>query len=192
MNNEKSNNLQPVLNSVYEIIKTITFVLLAAFIIRTFLIQPFVVEGQSMEPNFHNQEYLIVEKVLYRLNDPKRGDVIIFQAPSNPDFDYIKRIIALPGEKIKIVNNSVYVNNIKINESYLDKNELTLINQNENSILERVMGPNEYFVLGDNREHSSDSREFGALPKSKIIGHVWVTVYPWKNFGTVSAENYGL
>lgn len=182
--------MQPVLSSLYEIVKTITFVLLTAFVIRFFIIQPFVVEGQSMEPNFHNQEYLIVQKISYKISQPKRGDVIIFKAPNNPGYDYIKRIIALPGDNIKIEKNSVYINGKKINESYLAANELTLVGQNENLALEKTIGPNEFFVLGDNRQHSSDSREFGPLDKSNIIGKVWVTVYPWSNFGVIKNPVY--
>jgi len=182
--------MQGILGSIYEIVKTITFVLLAAFLIRYFLIQPFVVEGQSMEPNFHNSEYLIVEKVSYRFSEPKRGDVIIFKAPSNPDLDYIKRIIALPGETIKITDNVIYVNGTAIKEKYIPSNDLTLINQDENSSLEKTLGPDEFFVLGDNREHSSDSREFGILDRSKIIGKVWVVVYPWNNLEIIPHQQY--
>jgi len=184
--------MQPILSGLYEIIKTITFVLLAAFIIRYFLIQPFVVEGQSMEPNFHNNEYLIVEKVSYRFHQPKRGEVIIFKAPNNPQFDYIKRIIGLPGETIKISNSNVYVNDIRLDESYLTAAEKTYLTQDPKITIERSLGQDEFFVLGDNRTHSSDSREFGALNKSNIIGRVWVSVYPWNNFGTIPSQQYGL
>jgi len=182
----------PILNSLYEIVKTIVFVLLAAFLIRYFLIQPFVVEGQSMEPNFHNNEYLVVNKLSYRIGEPKRGDIIIFQAPSAPQFDYIKRVIALPGETVKISNNKIYINNKPIDEKYLDGSEKTLINQDPNMSLERIVGPNEYFVLGDNREHSSDSREFGIVSKSLIVGKVFVSVYPWNYFGLIPHQQYSL
>ena len=182
--------MQSVFTSIYEIVKTITFVLLAAFLIRFFLIQPFVVEGQSMEPNFHNQEYLIVEKVSYKIGEPHRGDVVIFKAPSNPDYDYIKRVIALPGETIKIANNTIYINGHAIDETYLAPDELTTVSYDPKMTLERTLGENEFFVLGDNRDHSSDSREFGVLTKDKIIGKVFVTVYPWSNFGLLPHPEY--
>jgi len=187
---ENKTEMKSALSTIYEIIKTVTFVLLAAFLIRYFLIQPFVVEGQSMEPNFHNQEYLIVEKVSYKIHEPERGNVIIFRAPSNPEYDYIKRIIALPGETVKIENNTIYINGVKVEENYLDTNETTLVGQDEKMTLERTLGPNEYFVLGDNREHSSDSREFGLLEKSEIIGKVWVSVFPWSYFGFIPQPTY--
>lgn len=164
--------------------------LLVAFVMRFFIFQPFVVEGQSMEPNFHNNEYLLVQKLSYRLNNPQRGDVIIFQAPTNLQSDYIKRVIALPGETVKIVNNKIYVNGTQITEDYLPKNDLTLINQDPNLELEQTMGANQYFVLGDNREHSSDSREFGVVDKSLIIGKVFVTVYPWQYFSFLPKVSY--
>lgn len=170
----------------------VVFVLLAAFILRTFLIQPFVVEGQSMEPSFHNQEYLILEKISYRLHGAKRGDIVIFQAPASSEVDYIKRVIGLPGETIKILKNSVYINGNKMNEPYLNENVKTLINQDPDMTLERTLGPNEYFVLGDNREHSSDSREFGAIDKSVMVGKVWISVFPWQYLEVVPHQQYGL
>ena len=182
--------MSSILSSIYEIIKTITFVLLAAFLIRYFVIQPFVVEGQSMEPNFHDKEYLVVEKLSYKLGTPKRGDVIIFQAPNNPQFDYIKRIIALPGETIKIGNNTILVNGKDLDEAYLSKDEKTLISQDPKMSLERMLSENEYFVLGDNRDHSSDSREFGILDSSLIIGKVWISVFPWQYFGAIPRPSY--
>jgi signal peptidase I len=182
--------MKAIFSTIYEVIKTVTFVLLAAFIIRYFLIQPFVVEGQSMEPNFHNNEYLVVEKVSSHFAQYKRGDVVVFKSPTNPDLDYIKRIIAVPGETIKITNNKIYINGTQIDEDYIPSGDLTLIDQDNKMILEKTLGPNEYFVLGDNREHSSDSREFGVLDKSSIVGKVWITVYPWNNFGIIAHPQY--
>jgi signal peptidase I len=182
--------MKTALSSLYEIIKTVTFVLLTAFLIRYFLIQPFVVEGQSMEPNFHNNEYLIIDKLSYKFHEPNRGDIIIFQAPNAPQYDYIKRVIGRPGETIKIANNKIYINNQPIDETYLQPNERTLINQDPKMTMERTLGPNEFFVLGDNRQHSSDSREFGILDKSKILGRVWVTVYPWDDFSLIHNPSY--
>lgn len=173
------------LESIYEILKSAVFILLTAFLIRYFLFQPFVVEGNSMEPNFHSQEYLIVDRLKYRINDPQRGDVVIFQAPNNPGTDYIKRIIGLPGEKIKIVNNEIYLNSQRIDERYLPENYQTLIGNDQGFILEKQLGPDEYFVMGDNREHSLDSREIGAIKRQTIIGRALFVLYPFEYFGKV-------
>lgn len=182
--------MKSILDTIYEITKMVVFVLLAAFILRSFLIQPFVVDGQSMEPNFQNQEYLIVEKLSYKLHQPQRGDVIVFRAPSNPEYDYIKRIIALPGETVTVKMGQIYINGNELEENYLSKGEKTLIGSDEKMTLERTLGANEYFVLGDNRDHSSDSREFGVLAEKMIIGRAWVSVYPWEFFGTIKNPQY--
>lgn len=183
-------SMKKLLHDLFDIGKTVIIVLIAAFIIRFFLVQPFVVEGISMEPNFFDKEYLIVNKLSYELEKPKRGEVVIFVAPNHPEYDYIKRIIALPNEQVRIYNNEVYVNGQKLEEEYLGGNEKTLVGQDASFILEKKLGTNEYFVMGDNRGHSSDSREWGVLPKENIVGKAWVSVYPWNLFGLISTPNY--
>lgn len=183
--------MKELLLDLFDILKTIIIVLVAAFVIRFFLIQPFVVEGISMEPNFSDKEYLIVNKLSYYVSQPKRGDVVVFAAPNNPKVDYIKRIIGLPGENIKIQNNTIYINGQKLDEFYLENEEKTLISQDPKFILERQLGQDEYFALGDNRDHSSDSRDWGILPKTNIIGKAWVSVYPWELFGLIKKPQYG-
>lgn len=184
--------MKKILYDLLDIGKTIMIVLILAFLIRSFLFQPFVVDGQSMEPNFINEEYIIVNRLTYRLGDPKRGDVVVFQAPNNPQYDYIKRIIGLPNEKIKIKDQKIYINGQQIEESYLDENAQTYLENKKNFTLEVELGDNEYFVLGDNRNHSSDSREWGTLPKNNIIGKAWVSVYPWNIFGFIPTPTYGV
>ncbi len=137
-----------------------------------------------MEESFQDGEYILTDKVSYRFEEPKRGDVIVFKAPKSPDFEYIKRIIGLPGEKLKIKNGSVYVineahpNGIKVEEPYLPKGTKT----SERALMkeeEEVLVPvNQYFVFGDNRDHSSDSREWGGVPKENIIGRAWLRYWP--------------
>lgn len=178
-----------ILSSIFEFLKTVIAIVLIAFFVRFFLFQPFVVEGSSMEPNFHNAEYLLVNKLSYRLAAPKRGDVIVFHPPTAPSVNYIKRIIATPGETVEVKNGQIFVNNTEIDEPYIPA-EKTLVRNSEAANLKTTLGENEYFVLGDNRDHSSDSREWGNVPKENIIGKAWVILFPVKNFGLVFHPSY--
>lgn len=182
--------MKKLLYDLLDIGKTVITVLILAFLIRTFLFQPFVVEGQSMEPNFFNEEYLLVNRMTYRIGDPQRGDVIVFQAPSNPEYDYIKRVIGLPGETVKVEDNNIYINNELLDENYTNQTNSTIFEDTKNYKLEVTLDDDEYFVLGDNRDHSSDSRDWGTLPKNNIIGKAWVSVYPWDIFGFIPKAEY--
>jgi signal peptidase I len=167
-----------VLGSILEFIKTVAIIIIIAFFVRFYLVQPFVVEGQSMEPNFHNGQYLMVDKLTYRFRLPSRGDVIVFHPPSAPNLNYIKRIIALPGDEIEIKNGEIFVNGAMIDEPYIPDEKTLVRNPRMSNVLKQKLGNEEYFVLGDNRDHSSDSREWGVLPKANIIGRTWLIVYP--------------
>ena len=191
-NSEQLNNL-PVLETnpareffdfVIDLLKTGLIVFILAIILRYFAIQPYIVDGQSMMPNYHDREYLLAEKVSYLTGQPKRGDVIVFKYPKNPSVNYIKRIIGLPGETVKINNNQVIIVNAEhptgfvLDEtSYLPTENQTLTTDGEP--FSRVLNADEYFVLGDNREHSSDSRDWGILPKNDISGRAWLTLLPF-------------
>ncbi len=173
---------------IWDLIKTGVIVFIIAFSIRYFLIQPFIVEGGSMLPNFIDQEYLLAEKLHYFIGEPNRGDVVIFKYPNNPTTNFIKRVIALPGETIEIENSQIKIINqehpsgVILNESaYLASNVKTLTQSREK--FSKKLGQDEYFVMGDNREHSSDSREWGILPKTNIIGRAWLTLKPLDKFG---------
>jgi len=137
-----------------------------------------------MVPNFHNKEYLVVDKVSYRFNEPKRGDVIIFKYPKDTSQYFIKRIIGLPGEKVQIddgrvmVFNAEYPDGITITEPYLTSNDATF---GKTDIVS--LGSDEYYVLGDNRLASSDSRVWGILPKHNIVGKAWLRAFPISEFG---------
>ncbi len=180
---------------IWDLVKTGIIVFIIAFSIRYFLVQPFIVEGSSMLPNFVDKEYLLAEKLNYLIGSPRRGDVVIFRYPKNPTTNFIKRVIALPGEtveiedsKIKIIN-SEHTDGIYLDESiYLASNIKTLTSTREKFTM--TLGPDEYFVMGDNREHSSDSREWGKLPKSNIIGRAWLTLKPFNKFGTQKRISY--
>jgi signal peptidase I len=179
---------------LWDLLKTGIVVFIIAFAIRYFLIQPFVVEGSSMMPNFIDTEYLLAEKLSYSLAQPDRGDVVIFKYPQNPSVNFIKRVIGLPGETVTIENNTVKIinnnnpNGFVLNESkYLPSGVQTITGEKVYSI---TLKDNEYFVMGDNREHSSDSREWGILPKANIIGRAWLIIKPLDKFGIEHRISY--
>ncbi len=201
--NETLNNL-PVKKDItgdflyflWDLIKTGVIVFVIAFSIRYFLIQPFIVEGASMMPNYVDKEYLLAEKLDYFIAKPKRGDVVIFRYPNNPSTNFIKRIIGLPGETIEIEDSNITIKNsqhpegIILDETkYLSGTVKTLTDIKGK--FSQTLGSDEYFVLGDNREHSSDSREWGILPKENIIGRAWLTLKPLDRFGIQQRISYG-
>jgi signal peptidase I len=170
-----------------ELIKTLVIVTILAYGIRVFVLQPFVVDGMSMYPGLHDKDYLLVDKVTYHLQTPKRGDVVVFKYPKDINFNYVKRIIALPGEKVKIEDSKVYIyntdhpNGFVLDEPYVAAGNQTLPNPT-NAKTEFTVPADQYFVLGDNREGSSDSRDWGELPKADVIGRVLVLAYPFNRF----------
>ena len=169
-----------------ELIKVAVLAGVTIALVRYFLFKPFYVKGASMEPNFFDKEYLIIDELSYRLRAPQRGEVVVFKYPENPKEYFLKRIIALPGETIKIGNNTILVNGKDLDEAYLSKDEKTLISQDPKMSLERMLSENEYFVLGDNRDHSSDSREFCAVKTDSIIGDVFYRYFPSNVMGKIS------
>ncbi len=176
---------------IYDVFKTVSTVLGVAFLIRFFLIQPFYVSGQSMETNFHNNEYIIVDQVSYRLRTPKRGDVVVFKYPLNVTFSFIKRVIALPGERITVRSGVVTIYN-QANPSGFLLNEAPYLKSTvvTTGDIDTTLQAEEYFVMGDNRPNSSDSRQWGKLPRHLIVGRVWVILYPFANFETIRTPQY--
>jgi signal peptidase I len=172
---------------VWELARVVIIAFVIMLVFRLFVAEPFIVSGSSMVPNFHNREYLIINKIGYRLHPPQRGDVIVFKYPRDTSQYFIKRIIALPGEKVKISNGRVTIYNAQypkgkvLDEPYLPNQGVTLGAESTTSL-----GSNEYFVLGDNRQASSDSRVWGILPKNDIVGKVWLRVFPLGEFGIIS------
>jgi signal peptidase I len=179
----------PILKAVLEFIKTVAIVLILAFIIKAFLIQTFIIDGTSMEPNFHNNEYLLVDKLSYHFTQPKRGDVDILIPPDDVTKDYIKRIIGVPGDTVTIKSGQVFINKKLIKEPYLPKGTQTLINDNPDDEMTVKLKKDQYFVLGDNRGNSRDSRFIGVIPKHNIIGKTLLIVFPIKNFELVNHFN---
>lgn len=161
---------QVIINIFKELFNTALISLTIFFIFYIFLVQPHRVKGESMTPNFEDGELILTEKVSYRFSTPKRGDVIVFRAPGQNKVDFIKRIIGLPGDHLVIDDGSIYVNEKRLDESYE-----TQATQSEVNL---VLGQSQYFVLGDNRSASSDSRVFGPIERSAIEGRAWVVYWP--------------
>ena len=176
----------------FDLVETVVMAMAIFVIIYLFLFQPHQVKGNSMYPNFHDGEYILTDKISYRLRQPKRGEVIIFHAPHNEEYDYIKRIIGLPGDKVKIEQDRIFVNNQILNEKYLPAN----YDVHPGSFLKLgqtiTVPEGYYFVLGDNRNHSSDSREWGFVPKGNIVGKAWFCYWPTSLFGIIPEVDYQL
>lgn len=165
-------------NFFQEIFKFSLIALLIVVPIRFFIAQPFIVSGSSMEPTFESGEYLIVDQLSYRLEAPERGDVIIFRYPNDPSKFFIKRIIGLPKESVIIDGSQISIKNTLHPEGFLIE-EPYLASQNLRSdFLEIELSSSEYFVLGDNRRASSDSRVWGALPEELIVGKALLRLFP--------------
>jgi len=170
------------MRKIWEFLKVIIISLVIILPIRYFIIQPFYVKGASMEPTFHDHEYLIIDEISYRFHGPERGDIIVFRYPQDPQEYFIKRIIGLPGEKIEIHDGQVYIYNDKnpdgapLDESaYLDASVKTYSASSDAVTL----GSNEYFVMGDNRNSSRDSRSFGPVNDSFLTGRVVFRGWPF-------------
>ena len=165
-----------------ELIETLALTLVIFLLVR-FAAPNFRIEGFSMEPDFHDGQYLFVNRLIYMLHPPERGDVIVFIPPTNTSRDYIKRVIGLPGERVEIVNGSVLIGGEELKEPYP-------LNPGTYSFGPVTAGPDEYFVLGDNRDNSSDSHSWGMLSTKKIIGKAWVTYWPLDLIGWVPTYPY--
>ena len=168
----------PKENFFKEILKFTLIAIIIVIPIRAFIAQPFIVSGSSMDPTFSSGQYLIVDQVTYRFEDPKRFDVIIFKYPLNPDNYFIKRIIGLPNEKISlrsgkiIITNKEYPDGNTVDDPYVTEASRTYDN------FDITLSEKEYFVMGDNRGQSSDSRIWGALEKKYIVGRPIVRLTP--------------
>ncbi|MBU1178839.1 signal peptidase I [Patescibacteria group bacterium] len=164
--------------SLWEFFKFAVIAALIVVPVRLWIAQPFIVSGASMSPNFENGEYLVVDEFSYHFREPQRGEVIIFRYPQDPSKFFIKRVIGLPNEEIKINDGQIYIHNNKFPQGMLIE-ESYLKNNDQITNLEITLKEKEYFVLGDNRQVSSDSRAWGALPANLIIGRAWVRLWPF-------------
>lgn len=173
----------------WEVTKIVVLAFAIVIPIRYFLFQPFVIQGSSMEPNFHQADYLIVDELSYRFRDPQRGEVIVFKYPLDPSKRFIKRIIALPGETVETKDGEVIISRDGKN-LYLDESQYLSDDLRVPDSLPVTLKDNEYFVLGDNRPYSSDSQDWGELPSSNIIGRVAFRLWPFDSLEKVQAPNY--
>ncbi len=168
--------LKNFLLSAWEIVEVVFIATATVFLIRTFLVQPFVVSGASMEPTLSEGNYLLIDEITYRFRDPKRGEMIVFRYPLDPKVFFIKRIIGMPEEevfsqkgKIKIMKDG---SEIPIEEGYLTPGSLV------SESFSVLLGADQYFVLGDNRSHSFDSKNWGAVDRDDIVGLARLRIFP--------------
>lgn len=164
-----------------EVVETVVISLAIVLFVRTFLFQPFFVKGESMLPNFSSGDYLIVDEITPRFQELKRGEVIVFKNPKNPSIFFIKRIVALPKERIVIKNGKIYIYN-KEHPTGFELKEPYLSESFTPGNIDLTLKENEYFVLGDNRKASYDSRAWGPLKKSNIVGVVRLRAWPPQAF----------
>lgn len=177
---------------ILEVLKIVVLAGVTIAFVRYFLFKPFYVKGASMEPNFYDHEYLIIDELTYRFRAPVRGEVIVFRYPGNHKEYFLKRIVGLPGERVKISEGKVYIYNaehpegVQIDESYLSDDLLTAGEK------VTVLGSAEYFVMGDNRTNSYDSRRFGPVDQNLIVGRAWFRGWPFSRMQTFSAPDLNI
>jgi signal peptidase I len=177
--------LKGMIAFVMDILETVVFVGSVFIVIYLFVIQPNQVKGASMEPTFDSGDYILTSKITYKFRPVERGDVVVFKSPKNPDIDYIKRVVGLPDDKIMIQGNEVYVNNALVPENYISSKTNLMEGGFARNGVPFIVPEDEVFVMGDNRPRSSDSREFGPIPTSDIVGHVFYRYFPATKMGFV-------
>ena len=168
-----------------DILETVTFVGSIFIVIYLFMWQPHRVQGASMDNTFHDGQYIITSKISYRIGKPQIGDVVVFKSPNDPDYDFIKRIIGIPGDKISIASGKVTVNGFQLPEDYAQKPTNTFNNGFIGENEEIIVPEGAYFVLGDNRPRSSDSRDWGFVARSSIVGKVVFRYFPFDKMGFI-------
>jgi signal peptidase I len=177
---ETSANWDTIKSVLREVIETVLLTVVIFLLIQT-VVRNFRVVGTSMEPNLHDGQYLIVDKISYRLGKPQRGDVVVFEPPNKPGEDYVKRVIALPGELVEIQNGQVFINHQPLDEPYI-------VRPGSYTYEGRRIGLDELFVLGDNRNSSSDSHNWGMLSQDKVVGKAWISYWPPKQWGVIPRD----
>jgi len=172
-------NMKKAAAFVWEVIKIAVIAAVIVIPIRYYLFQPFFVRGESMDPNFENGDYLIIDEISYRFSEPARGEVVVFKYPLDESQRFIKRIIGLPGETVEIKNGQVIISN---NQSSQNLNETGYLGELvTGGDIKLTLGTGEYFVMGDNRDYSFDSRRFGSVPRENIIGKVVFRAWPFNS-----------
>lgn len=168
-----------------ELLKVVVISLIIIIPVRYFVLQPFFVQGASMEPNFYDHEYLVIDEISYRFKEPQRGEIVVFRYPNDPRQYFIKRIVGLPNETLEIKDNAVFINSLRLDESsYLGAGTNTFGN------LYIKLGPDQYFLLGDNRNFSLDSRSFGPVDRRLMVGRAWFRGWPFTKFTIFGLPEY--
>ena len=171
-----------------EIFKFSLVALLIVLPVRIFIAQPFIVSGASMETTFSTGQYLIVDQLTYRFEEPARGDVIVFRYPKDPSKFFIKRIIGIPGDVVDINGNVVTIKNDTHKDGVVLEEQTYVLHMSQTTTLTETLGANEYFVMGDNRDASSDSRMWGVLQRDKIIGRAFIRLFPITKIGVLPGK----
>jgi signal peptidase I len=181
----KSQRLKIFVSRVFDLAKTAVLIAMFIYLLHLFVITIFVVDGASMTPNFSDKEYLLMDRITNYFRPLHRGDVVAFNFPGALDQKYIKRVVGMPGETIEIKDGGVFINGQKLIEPYIKITTFPL----RADQTKWTMGKNEYFVLGDNRFNSNDSRVWGALPKNQLIGRAIWALYPTKEWGSIETTS---
>ena len=185
--NEENIQKQTNKQSFWELFRFAIIAIAIVVPIRVFIAQPFVVSGASMYPTFENGQYLIVDELSYRLSTPKRDDVVVFKYPGDTKLFFIKRIIGLPNETVEIngseitIVNDTHPEGLKLDQPFVE-------NKSDTTPTQIKLKDNEYFVMGDNRPHSSDSRAWGPVPKNLLVGKVFLRLLPPKYIGVLPGK----
>ncbi len=173
--------IKKIILEIWDIIKFLAPIVVIVFVVRTYIAQPFIVDGESSAPNFHTGHYLIIDEISYRFRDPARSEVIVMRYPLQPSRFFLKRIIGLPGERVVIKDGKVTLfNDEKPKGFVLDEPYLTQATFPAGPYRDVTLKENEYFVMGDNRSGSDDSRTWGVLPRKNIVGYAFLRLFPLK------------
>lgn len=189
-NGQNMDTKNEVLAFVWETIKVVVISLAIILPIRYYLVQPFFVKGASMEPNFEDGDYILVDELSFRFREAERGEVIIFRFPQQPSQFFIKRVVGLPEETVQIKDNKVTVFNEKNPQGFVLKEPYLAPEQKTLGTLTVKLDNNEYFVLGDNRLQSSDSRRWGPVNKELIMGRAFLRPWPFTRASAIPEVNY--
>lgn len=172
-----------------DIIEVIVFAIGIFFFVYLLIMRPHKIKGSSMYPTYLDGEFLLTEKVSYYLHEPQRGDVVVFKPPVSDD-EYIKRIIALPGETVSVNNGKLYINGKLLNEDYITSDVYTSGGTYLEEGIQKTVPEGNYLIVGDNRQHSFDSRSWGPITKKDITGRAWIAYWPPEKAGVIKPVDY--
>ncbi|KKR81445.1 MAG: Signal peptidase I [Candidatus Daviesbacteria bacterium GW2011_GWA1_41_61] len=175
-------------NNLVELIEFIAIIGAILVVVRFFVAEPHKVSGSSMVPNFHDGDYIITNKVATQISQPQRGEVIILKNPRNMDQVFIKRVIGLPGDRVMVSGGKVYINGQPTAELYLPKGTRTYGGASLSEGEELTVPQGRYFIMGDNRGGSSDSREWGTIGKDLVVGQAWLRYWPPQQFTLIQVD----